>query len=251
MIKVENIEVFNFEGAFRGMRNAYESHERADSIFGVCKMRDRNFSEYFHAAQTAWEGKENKVDLLADGIVKTDKFTDICEVAFIGPRDLRLAKDLIKSGSDHSKFLRQIFVSMDITAPLYFWKQLDTYKVGTVANSESTMHKLKDTPITLDHFSIDIDSEINSIEEVNQILNKAESLRQKFKETKDRRYWRYLIQILPDGWNQKRTWTASYAVIHNMLKGRKNHPVVEWEELCNVFSTMPYVKTFFEEEFNK
>ena len=150
---------------------------------------------------------------------------------------------LIKGGSEHRKFLRQIFVSVDITAPLYWWKEFDTYKVGTTANSQSTMHKIHSKPIELSDFSID-DFEINNegiyLEDcfINVIAD-CEILRQRYIETKDKRYWRGLVQLLPDSYNQKRTLTMSYENLLNMLKQRKAHKLDEWREFCDWIFTLP------------
>lgn len=166
----------------------------------------------------------------------------------IGDNDLALMQKLIRAGSEHRKFLRQIFVSVDITAPLYYFKELDTYKVGTVANSTSTMHKLASTPITLDCFEID-DFNKDLIIEQNTgwecpqdfkannlaltIINKLEILRQKYLETKDKRYWKELVRWLPESWLQTRTVTMNYENILTMYRQRKNHKLNEWSGIDN------------------
>ena len=188
-MKFENTYVGNFEGAIRGMRNPLASWNKSDS---------------------EWDG-ENYI---------------------IGEKDIDLAQRLIKAGSEHRKFLRQIFVSVDITAPLYWWKEMDTYKVATVANSTSTMHKLASTPITLDCFETDDFEEdleyfqgntTGMLSEV--IIEQLEFLRQQYNETKDVRYWKELIRWLPEGWLQKRTWTANYETIRAICSKdqRRNH----------------------------
>ena len=153
----------------------------------------------------------------------------------IGENDMNLAKKLVSSGSDHSKFMRQIFISMDITGPIYWWKEMDTYKVATVANSTSTMHKLMTTPITIDKFSID-----NPTDEIMGILDYIESLRLKYVETKDKDIWRQIIQLLPSGWNQTRTWTANYQTLRNIYFARRNHKLNEWREFCAFIEKLPY-----------
>ena len=201
MIKLERYEVMNFENAMRGARNPLNSWARMDSK------------------------TENGV------------FT-------FGPNDLDLAKRLCRAGSDHRKFIRQIFVTVDITAPIYWWKEYDTYKVGTVANSTSTMHKLAATPITLDCFEIDDydrnlsladnlknDNELNHISVFEEdVIMVLESLRQKYLETKDKRYWKELIRWLPESWLQKRTITMNYENVRNMYFQRRNHKLTEWSE---------------------
>lgn len=166
----------------------------------------------------------------------------------LGERDLALARKLINAGSDHSKFMRQILVSMDITAPLYWWKEMDTYKVATVANSESTMHKLATTPITRECFSLDDlmnETGVSNLHEIwtmeSDIITHCERLRQLYLETKDKRYWRRLIQILPSGWNQTRHWTGNYATLQKLVASRENHKLTEWHKFiatCN--EQLPY-----------
>ena len=157
---------------------------------------------------------------------------------------MKLAQTLIKAGPEHRKFLRQIFVSVDITAPLYWRKEFDTYKIGTTANSTSTMHKLTSKPITLDCFETDdINSDLiyysipeyaggpaeNDIGMLSDfMIEQLEFLRQKYLETKDKRYWKELVRWLPESWLQTRTWTANYEVIHTIVHQRKNHKLNEW-----------------------
>lgn len=223
-MKFENTNVFNFEGALRGMRNPMNSWYKSDS----------DFAEY------------------SGSLIK------------IGKNDLSLAQKLIKAGGEHRKFMRQIFVSVDITAPLYWWKEFDTYKVGTVANSTSTMHKLTSLPITLDCFEIDdyTDDLMSSLqfeengytnhyssgEEPLCIIDWLESLRLKYLKTNDKRYWKELVRWLPESWLQTRTITMNYENIFNMIKQRRNHKLNEWSgkdnpDLSNFISwakTLPY-----------
>ena len=198
MIKIEYIETYGWEAAFRGFRNPKESWSRSDSVFK--------------------------------------------DEIFIGENDLKLARALIIAGSDHAKFTRQIGISMDITAPLYWWKEFDTYKVGTTANSESTMHKLIDTPITKDHFSFDnTDSFSPLITDIfDDLIQDIEKIRKSYLETKDKRYWRALIQLMPSAWNQKRTVTLNYQVLRNMYLNRKNHKLNEWHDFCDMIDKLPY-----------
>lgn len=208
MIKFENCEVFNFDGAIRGARNPKESYKRSDSFW-------------------------------IDG-----EF-------IMGPNDKKLLSTLANAGPDHGKFLRQIMVSVDITAPMFWYKEFDTYKVGTVANSESTMHKLADTPITESHFSYTPFPSYYEASDVNMTLDQAdyafynliealEDVRVKYNETKDERLWRALIELLPMSWNQKRTWTANYRVLRNIYHARKNHKLIEWHDFCDWIESLPY-----------
>ncbi len=197
MIKIENIKVFNFEGAFHGLRNPMNSWEKSDS--------DNSIYPYN-----------------------------------IGPNDMQLAQRMIGGGPEEAKFLRQIFVSMDIDAPLFWWKEMDTYKVGTTANSCSTMHKIASAPITIDNFSFGAYTEFYLLYE--KIIANCENLRKKYLETKDKRYWRALIEILPEAWNQKRTWTANYQVLRNIYFQRRYHKLEEWHQFCDVIEKLPYGK---------
>lgn len=157
----------------------------------------------------------------------------------IGSNDLDLAKRLIKAGSDHRKFLRQIFVSVDITAPLYWWKEFDTYKVATVANSCSTMHRIHSKPIELSDFSIDEEL----LDYFSDTIVECERLRKAYIETKDKKYWRALIQLLPCGYNQKRTVTLNYETLRNIYKSRKNHKLDEWSVgFIKWIESLPYAE---------
>ena len=227
-MKFEKTEVWGFEHAIRGMRNPLESWEKSDSII----------------------------------LMEQDENNDFREVAKIGKNDLELMHKLIKAGSEHRKFLRQIFVAVDITAPLYWWKEADTYKVGTVSNSTSTMHKLASTPITMNCFEMgdfenicvkrikqqfyDTDIYIHSVfgEDFWSLLIKyLEELRQKYNETKDKRYWKELIRLLPESWLQKRTITMNYENLLNMYRQRKNHKLTEWSKsFCDWVKTLPYAE---------
>ena len=213
MIQVENTETYGWESALRGMRNPMQSWYKSDSHF--------DNGEYI-----------------------------------LGEEDIRLAKKLAMSGADHAKYLRQISVTMDINAPLYWWKEMDTYKVGTAANSESTMHRLSYAPITKDCFSFDVelsnlkinpndirysgDYALSFKDDVDTIVQICESYRALYLETKDKRYWRALIQLLPSSWNQLRTWSGNYQVLRNIYHARKNHKLKEWHVFCSVIETLPY-----------
>lgn len=173
----------------------------------------------------------------------------------LGPKDIQLAQKLIKAGGEHRKFLRQILTSFDLTAPLYFWKEFDTYKIGTVANSTSTMHKIATTPITLDCFetndfqrnliissgsSIDGEWEFTIEDYTEDIIDICEKIRQKYLETGDKAYWKELIRWLPESWLQTRTITMSYENILNIIHQRNNHKLSEWNWLIEQFKELPY-----------
>ena len=163
----------------------------------------------------------------------------------IGPNDMKLMKTLIKAGPEHRKFLRQIFISVDITAPLYWWKEFDTYKVGTVADSCSTMHKLKDTPITVDCFEM---GDYCGFFETpwKNLIALLEQCRKEYNETKDKRYWKELIRLLPESWLQKRTVTMSYENVANMYSQRMNHKLTEWsKDFIQWADNLPYFKELF------
>lgn len=217
-MRFEYTEVFNFEGALRGMRNPKESWNKSDSTM---LMENENGTWY----------------------VKPK----------IGENDLRLAQSLIRAGSEHRKFMRQIFVCVDITAPLYWWKEFDTYKVGTVANSTSTMHKLASTPITKDCFemgdfsNLDTEQGLQSLDEIQwtSLINWLEDLRRSYNETKDKRYWKELIRLLPDSWMQRRTVTMNYENLLVMCsKGqRRNHKLTEWSKsFIDWARSLPYAQ---------
>ena len=156
----------------------------------------------------------------------------------IGEKDIDLMKRLVKSGADHSKFMRFIIVTCDITAPLYWWKEYETYKVGTVSNSCSTMHKIHSKAFELDDFSHDhLTPESEAY--MQTIVDCLETIRLKYVETKDKAYWYDMIQLLPSSYNQKRTVLLNYAVLRNMYHARKNHKLDEWREFCKWIETLP------------
>ena len=231
-MKFSNTSVMNFENAFRGLRNPKNSWDRSDS------------------GKLYWDGTWYHEEL-------KNYFTEYGVNFYIGKNDMKLAQTLIKSGNEHRKFMRQIFVSVDITAPLYWWKEFDTYKVGTVANSTSTMHKLATTPITLDCFEIDDydrnlsladnpkdDDGLDNISTFEEdIIYVLENIRQKYLETKDKRYWKELIRWLPESWLQKRTITMNYENVRNMYFQRRNHKLTEWSEsFIKWVESLPYAE---------
>ena len=157
----------------------------------------------------------------------------------LGPNDLDLAKRLRKAGSDHRKFIRQIFVSVDITAPLYWWKEYDTYKVATVANSTSTMHKIHGKPFSLEDFSHDHMTP-GTLAYMETVVEKLEEIRLRYLETKSKEDWYDMIQLLPSSYNQMRTCTFNYETLVNIYHARKNHKLQEWHTFCDWIAGLPY-----------
>ena len=276
MIQYDNLSVSNMSNAIRGMRNPLESWNQLDSRYGLGDYDDEYSATRLFDTTDAWmsylgygylEDMETEVDrkqwLSAEKEIEKwlwdnsllDKDGPYEDRFYFGPKDLKLAQSLIRAGTDESKFMRQIIVSVDITAPLYWWKEMDTYKVGTVANSTSTMHKLTSRPIKNFDFSFDLCFYSNSIldngtykydyevrEMFDQIIQNCEWLRQKYVETKENYYWRALIQLLPESYNQTRTWTANYAVLRNIYFARRNHKLTEWREFCQWIESLPWAK---------
>lgn len=202
MITIVNEETYGWEEAIRGMRNPMNS---------------------WHMSDSKW-----------DGFGEAHGYS-------IGGNDLSLMKKLISAGSDHSKFMRMITVYCDITAPLYWWKEYDTYKVGTVANSCSTMHKIHAEVLAFDDFSHEhLDCE--ELDILDSIIYSLNWNRQKFLETKDKSYWHKMIQLLPSSYNQKRTVQLNYAVLRNMYHARKNHKLDEWHTFCEWVESLPYAE---------
>ena len=215
-MKFENTEVFNFEGALRGMRNPLQSYDKSDS---------------FYLYEQDIEGKKHWL---------TYK---------IGKNDLELAQRLILAGDEHAKFMRQIFINVDITAPIFWWKEMDTYKIGTTANSTSTMHKLSSTPIIRECFDMtNYDGSLNMIDPchidtmVSELISFLEQLRQKYLQTGDKAYWVELVRWLPESWLQTRTWTANYAILRNIYFQRRNHKLSQWHEFCNWIESLSYAR---------
>lgn len=174
---------------------------------------------------------------------KSDSYFDDDGNFVLGEADLGLGNRLAVSGNDHRKFLRQIFVSVDITAPLYWWKEYDTYKVGTVANSCSTMHKIHSKPFSREDFSCDRMTE-GALATLDTVIEYLEKTRQHFVETKERADWDDLIQLLPSSYNQMRTCTLNYENLINIYYARRHHKLPEWHTLCAWIETLPYAKEF-------
>ena len=230
MIKLENTEVMGWEAAIRGMRNPMNSWEKSDSGL-TCSQNKNNICD---------------IHCTADNYCKPlDKY-------LIGPNDHYLMMRLRNAGTDHRKFMRMITVYVDITAPLYWWKEFDTYKVGTVANSCSTMHKIHEKEFTLEDFSCEhlINSICMEIREQNIRVSPMQALlttieclnsyRDLYLETKDKKYWWQMIQLLPSSYNQKRTVMLNYEVLANIYKSRRNHKLDEWHDFCDWIESLPY-----------
>ena len=224
MLKIENTEVLGWEHAIRGMRNPMNSWDKSDS--GYCQR-----------------------DLLRDCTTCVHKSTDypVCYSGFdIGPNDYALMKNLRNAGTDHRKFMRMITVYLDITAPLYWWKEFDTYKVGTVANSCSTMHKIAAKEFTLEDFSCEhltAESITFGLEPIIDILNKNRELYLQWKNIDEEKktLWWQMIQLLPTSYNQKRTVMLNYEVLANIYKSRRNHKLDEWHTFCDwIEKDLPY-----------
>ena len=206
MIKIENVQLFGWDAAIRGMRNPKNSWSNSDT----------NWVRYY--------GMNNPM----------------CD-DFIGENDLNLMKTLSKAGTDHGKFLRMIHVQVDVTAPLYWWKEADQYKVGTVTDSCSTMHKIHAKEVTLDDFSYEhlYPGAKGTLKDTIWDLN---YYRVMYLSTKDKADWWQMIQLLPSSYNQKRTWDLNYAVLKAIYHARKDHKLDEWKELCKWIETLPYAK---------
>lgn len=231
MIDISHTETIGWEHAIRGMRNPMNSWDKSDSFEcpdGAC----------YHTCPFFVGGHCN-------GRHRPGEF-------IIGDHDLSLMKQLSKAGTDHRKFMRMIVVYCDITAPMYWWKEFDTYKVGTVRNSTSTMHKIHSKEFTLDDFSCDDfylggGTRLNLKDMFIDIISDCEYLREKFVETKDKKYWKGLIQLLPSSYNQKSTVMLNYEVLANMYHSRKNHKLDCWKEFCKWIEGLPYSELITEE----
>ena len=235
MIRIENTQVYGFEAAIRGMRNPFNSHSKSDSGYG-----------------------DEDADLLLVDL------GDIGLCYTIGDNDMKLMKTLCKAGSDHRKFLRMVMVYTDVTAPLYWWKQADTYSVGKVQNSCSTMHKIADKEFVLDDFSHEHlineysgedDWESEWLDDLHTTIRRLNHARKRYLETKVKpmkeeskraenmkKYWWQMVQLLPSSYNQRRTVMLNYEVLRNQYHARKNHKLDEWHDYCHWIETLPYAK---------
>lgn len=205
MIKIDNTEVFGWEAAIRGMRNPMNSWDKSDSIFNAS-----------YSSTGIW----------------------------LGANDIKLMKSLSKAGTDHSKFLRMINVTVDLTSHHSWWAEFDTYKVGTVRNSCSKMHKIHVKEFVVDDFSTEGIEECGgrTVEVFLCVMNELERLRKLFNETHEKKYWRAIIELLPMGYNLKATVQLNYQVLKNMYHARKNHKLDEWVDFCKWVESLPYAK---------
>lgn len=190
--------------------------------------------------ENAMRGARNPLNSWA----RSDSFYDENGNFVFGPNDLDLAKRLCQSGTDHRKFIRQIFITVDITAPIYWWKEYDTYKVGTVANSTSTMHKIHSKPFEMSDFSTDHMTD-EAIDTMKIMIDSLEKIRLKYMETKDKSLWYSLIQLLPESYHQMRTCTLSYENAIAMYNARHTHKLAEWNTFCDWVCDLPYFKELF------
>lgn len=267
-MQFDNTRTFNWEGAFHGMRAPFESWAKSDSMFGLAPMestydlemlntwRDKEYPDGFNTEQERTAYNAEKISWIDNnGILRCDN--NCMEFAFLGPADLDLAQRLIKAGPEHRKFLRQIFVSAYISLPLSIWKQLDTYKIGTVTNSTSTMHKIQSKPLTRESFEIEqipyeeqeemeqrdgiyCAGELSDL--LDETIQTCEDLRRAFNQTKDKRYWRKLIELLPESYLQAREYTLNYEVLRSIVHQRKGHKLGEWQKFIHWVHTLPYAE---------
>jgi hypothetical protein len=241
MIKLENYEVMGWEHALRGMRNPLNSWHKADSYVRDCDSMDCDECVYSYI----WSDSDTQSKGCRIPNASPYMFN---EIPRLGPNDLKLAMGLANAGTDHRKFMRMITVYADITAPLYWWKEFDTYKVGSVANSCSTMHKIHEKEFTLDDFSVEKLTK-TSLKPIHNktttmlfcdIIDALNYWRDNYNETKEKLYWEQMIQLLPSSYNQRRTIMLNYEVLANMYKSRKNHKLDEWREFCQWIEKLPY-----------
>ena len=209
MIKIKNTDVYGFEAAIRGMRNPWNSWEKSDSY--------PTYIEDEHTLQRA-----------------PFEF-------FVGENDLALMKKLVSAGTDHSKFMRMIYVTCDITAPMFWWSEYDTYKVATVRNSCSKMHTIHIKLFDIDDFTHEgCDKIPAAIDTLMYVVGECEHLRKLYNDTEQKKYWRAIIELLPESFNMRATVQLNYAVLRNMYHARKNHPLVEWHDFCRWIESLPY-----------
>lgn len=234
MLTIDKTETYGWEAAIRGMRNPMNSWDKSDSEH-ICE-----------SCKDPWGGT---------GYIFDNNMVNI------GPNDLDLMKRLRNAGTDHRKYLRMITVYCDITAPLYWWKEFDTYKVGTVANSCSTMHKIQAKKFEREDFSVEhlsntLDDPIAGVDMgdrhfmvmMDNVISCLNVARDRYNETKDKKYWWQMIQLLPSSYNQKRTVMINYEVLANIYKSRKNHRLDEWHTFCDWIETLPYSSLITGEE---
>ena len=222
MIKLKNTDVYGFEAAIRGMRNPWNSWDKSDSVYSDV----HNCEECAH--------KEDFSVCYPNHIYNCFDF-------IIGDNDLALMKNLVAAGTDHSKFMRMINVTCDITAPMFWWSEYDTYKVGTVRNSCSKMHTIHIKPFDIDDFTHEgCDKIPAAIDTLMYVVGECEHLRKLYNDTEQKKYWRAIIELLPESFNMRATVQLNYAVLRNMYHARKNHPLDEWKDFCRWIETLPY-----------
>lgn len=231
MIKIENVSIVGWEPAIRGARNPMNSWEKSDSLF-YDYYSDPIDEIHYHTIT----GETGSSSTWTDDISWTERGIKI------GPNDLKLLTNLAKAGSDEAKFRRMIVVYVDITAPMYWWKEADTYKVGTVRNSCSTMHKIHAKEFTLEDFSCEKLTRGAQSELQCNVIDMLNIARKHFIETKDKDHWWNMIQLLPSSYNQRATLMLNYEVLANMYHARKNHKLDEWRYFCKWIETLPYAK---------
>ena len=222
MIKLKNTDVYGLEAAIRGMRNPWNSWEKSDSVYSDV----HNCEECAH--------KEDFSVCYPNHIYNCFDF-------IIGDNDLALMKKLVSAGTDHSKFMRMINVTVDITAPMFWWSEYDTYKVGTVRNSCSKMHTIHIKPFDIGDFTHEgCDKIPAAIDTLMYVVGECEHLRKLYNDTEQKKYWRAIIELLPESFNMRATVQLNYAVLRNMYHARKNHPLDEWRDFCRWVESLPY-----------
>ena len=222
MIKLKNTDVYGFEAAIRGMRNPWNSWEKSDSA--MCEGAD---------------GFEDCTIHAAGGCPRHSDFRN--DIFCVGENDLALMKKLVNAGTDHSKFMRMVNVTCDITAPMFWWSEYDTYKVGTVRNSCSKMHTIHIKPFDIDDFTHEgCDKIPAAIDTLMYVVGECEHLRKLYNDTEQKKYWRAIIELLPESFNMRATVQLNYAVLRNMYHARKNHPLDEWHDFCCWIESLPY-----------
>ena len=222
MIKLKNTDVYGFEAAIRGMRNPWNSWDKSDSVYSDA----HNCEECAH--------KEDFSVCYPNHIYN-------CFDIIIGENDLTLMKKLVSAGTDHSKFMRMINVTVDITAPMFWWSEYDTYKVGTVRNSCSKMHTIHIKPFDIDDFTHEgCDKIPAAIDTLMYVVGECEHLRKLYNDTEQKKYWRAIIELLPESFNMRATVQLNYAVLRNMYHSRKNHRLDEWRDFCRWVESLPY-----------
>lgn len=250
-IKIEDTEVFGWRKAIKGARNAMNSWEKSDSVFDICFDAERDTNPWGYMINGDYKEVEDVTDFI------------------ISPNDHKLLMNLCKGGTEESKWRRMVHVQMDVTAPLYWWKEFETYKVGTVSNSCSTMHKIHAKEFTLDDFSCEhrFDLEEMNFDKIKSnpelkvdisqndmtwtyghICRVLNSCREKFLETKDKKYWWQMIQLLPTSYNQRRTIDLNYEVLAAQYRQRKDHKLDCWHQYCDWIRTLPYSEFITMEE---